>query len=79
MEKEPLFTSKPENVEIHKIIAEGLESDSNTGNLFCIFKNSSGTYIVYTKPINIISYDLINNKVVNEKKDAHESFITDFR
>ena len=79
MEKEPLFTSKPENIEIHKIIAEGLESDSNTGNLFCIFKNSSGTYIVYTKPINIISYDLINNKVVNEKKDAHESFITDFR
>jgi WD40 repeat protein len=80
MEKEPLFTSNPENIEFHKFIAEDLENQYNLDNLFCIFKNSAGTYLVYSQPDNtIISYDLINNKVVNEKKNAHESYISNFR
>ena len=67
-------------VEFHKFIAEDLENQYNLDNLFCIFKNSAGTYLVYSQPDNtIISYDLINNKVVNEKKNAHESYISNFR
>ena len=80
MEKEPLFTSNPENIEFHKFIEEGLENQYNLDNLFCIFKNSAGTYLVYSKPDKtIISYDIINNKVVKENKNAHEQIISNLR
>lgn len=80
MGKEPLFNSNPEKIEIHKIISEDLDCEYNLDNLFCLFKNSAGTYLVYSKPDNtIISYDLINNKVIKENKKAHEKIISNLR
>ena len=80
MEKEPLFTSNPENIEIHRIITEDLDCEYHLDNLFCLFKNSSGAYLVYSKPDKtIISYDIINNKVVKENKNAHEQIISNLR
>ena len=80
MEKEPLFTSNPENIEIHRIITEDLDCEYHFDNLFCLFKNSSGAYLVYYKQdTTIISYDIINNKVVKENKNAHEQIISNLR
>ena len=50
-------------------------------NTFTAFKSINNIlYLVYSNPKkSIISYDLINNKKINEIKEAHNEQITNFR
>ena len=50
-------------------------------NTFCVLKSINNImYLIYsTKNKSIISYDLINNKKVNEIKNAHNEDISSFR
>ena len=50
-------------------------------NTFCVFKSFNNFYyLIYAnQQKSIISYDLINNKRINEIKKAHGKFISNFR
>ena len=50
-------------------------------NTFCVFKSINNMlYLIYAnKQMSIISYDLFNNKKINEIKKAHAKFISNFR
>ena len=50
-------------------------------NTFITFKSIDGIYYIIYANINksIISYDLIDNKKINEIKKAHNNYITNFR
>ena len=51
------------------------------GNTFCVFKSIYDIfYLIYrTKNNSIIFYNLIDNKKINEIKNAHKQDITNFR
>ena len=51
------------------------------GNTFCIFKSINNIlYLIYSGENKaIISFDLIDNKKINEIKNAHKEYITDFK
>ena len=51
------------------------------GNTFCVFKSSNnGLYLIYSGENKaIISFDLNDNKKINEIKNAHNEYITDFK
>jgi hypothetical protein len=66
-------------------ILKGFNIDSFTDcyldNTFAVFKSVNDILsLIYTDKNNsIISYDLVNNKIINEIKNAHNDLITSFR
>ena len=76
-----LFSSNPKNIEFLYDIIEDSYSDHTLDNTFCTFKSINNIlYLIYSnEKISIISYDLINNKKINELIKAHENYITNFR
>ena len=48
---------------------------------FCVFQSINNIlYLIYVKKNNsIISYNIIYNKIINEIKNAHDEYITNFR
>ena len=72
------------NLNIHflkDIIIDSIHCSSWIYNTFCIFKDINNIlFLVYANYNNsIISYNLIDEKKVNEIKRAHKSSITNFR
>lgn len=71
------------NLEIHfcKDIISDLYNEIWLDNTFCVFKAINNVlYILYTNNSNsIVSYNLIDEKKINEIKNAHEKYITNFR
>ena len=64
-----------------KNLIENSHAEFCLDNTFCLFKSIYNIlYLIYpTHNLSIISYNLIDNKIINEIKNAHEAFITNFR
>ena len=76
-----LFDLNINNIQCLNNITNDSYSQWLLDNTFCIFKASNNIlYLIYSnKYKSIISYNLINNKKINEVKCAHESYITNIR
>ena len=74
--------SNPTNIQFSKdLIKDSYNDDLSFNNTFCAFKSINDIlYLIYSnKNKSIISYDLINNRKINEIKKAHIEIITNFR
>ena len=73
--------SNPEEIKFLKDLTNDSFSYLHLDNSFIIFKSINNIlYLVYsTEEKSIICYNLINNKKINEIKNAHTSYITLFR
>ena len=62
-------------------LVEYAYSKINMDNIFCIFKSINDIlYLIYTNyQKSIISYNLIDNRKINEIKNAHKKFIINSR
>ena len=72
----------PKNIKFLKEITKDSYSDYILDNTFCAFNsiNDDMLYLIYSnKKRSIITYNLIDNKKINEIKNAHEMLITNFR
>ena len=80
METNTLFTSNPLNIEFFKDLAVDSFGGYNLDNIFCVFQANNKLYLLYfTEDKTIMTYDLTNNTLVNENKNAHEKYITNLR
>ena len=66
---------------IYKDITKNSFSRYKLDNSFIVFKSIDDIfYLIYaTKNISIISFNLIDNKTINEIKNAHKNYIANFR
>jgi len=74
--------SNPINIKFLKDLSVEAYSFCYLDNIFIVFHsfNNNILYLIYTnKKKSIISYNLINNKKINEVKNAHKTYITNFR
>ena len=73
--------TKDINIEFVKDLAKDSYAYFILENTFTIFKSINDIlYLIYSNENkSIISYDLIENKKINEIKNAHTSFITNFK
>ena len=77
--------SNPKNINFINILALDTFSGDSLGfifsDTFCVFISINDIfYVIYTNENkSILSYDLINNKKINEIKNAHKNYITNFR
>ena len=69
------------NIKFLKDLVNDSYSDLWLANTFIVFKSISNiVYLIYTNKKNsIISYDIIDNKKINEIKNAHEEYITNLK
>ena len=69
------------SLKFSKVLIKDLYIDYCLDNIFCLFKSIYNIlYLIYSNEnLSIISYDLIDNKIINEIKNAHDAFITNFR
>ena len=74
--------ANPINIKFLKDLSVEAYSFCYLDNIFIVFHsfNNNILYLIYTnKKKSIISYNLINNKRINEVKNAHRTYITNFR
>ena len=73
--------SNPENIKLLYNLAEDSFNNKWIDNIFSVFNSINNIfYLIYANKDNsIISYDLINNKKINEIKNAHNKNIVNFR
>jgi len=77
--------SNPKNINFINILTLDTFSGDSLGfifsDTFCVFISINDIfYVIYTNENkSILSYDLINNKKINEIKNAHKNYITNFR
>ena len=84
---ENIINSKINKFELFKDIElfNNLTKDSyaygGVDNTFCIFKSIDNIiYLIYAnEKLSIVGYDLIKNQKINEVKNAHKKYITNFR
>ena len=75
-----MFKSDPQKIALEKEITKESFGGYNLHNLNILVNLNKILYLIYSKEDkSIITYDLINNKIINETKNAHEKFITNFR
>ena len=76
-----LFKSNPQDIEFFNDLIEESYADHTLENTFCVFKSFNKIYyLIYANEKNsIISYDIVNNKIINIIKKAHENYITNIR
>ena len=69
------------DIKFLKNIVDDSYSDDWIINKFIVFESiNSIFFLIYTNELkSIISYDIINNKRINEVKNAHKNFISNFR
>ena len=72
---------EPENIKFINCLTKKSYCRIGLDNTFVVFKSLNNTFYLVHSDINnsIISYDLINNKKINEIKKAHEYFIISLR
>ena len=75
------FYSNPNNLFFYKNLTEDSFSPILLDNIFTIFKSINDIYyLVYSnKQKSIISCNLLDNKKINEVKNAHKENILNFR
>ena len=80
-ESKDMFSSNPKEIQIFKDLLEDSYSDYTLDNSFCVFKSINNIYylICTNEKRTIISYDINNNRKINEILKAHEKYITNFR
>ena len=80
-DKNIIFNSNPKDIHFYKDLIEDSYSDYTLDNTFCIFKSINNIFLlIYSnEKKSIISYDIINDKKINEIKKAHDKYITNFR
>ena len=68
-------------IEYSKDLIKDSYVDYNLDNTFCIFKSINNIlYLIYSNEKNsIISYNLVDDKKINEINNAHQTYITNFR
>ena len=78
---ENLFYTNPKNIHLQNNITKDSYCDACLDNTFCVFKTINNIiYLVYTnKNKSIIIFDIVNNKKINEIKNAHNENIRNFR
>ena len=71
----------PKNIKYVKNIINDSYAIGGLDNTFSVFKSINNIlYLIYAnRNKSIISYDLINNKIITKIKNAHNEFITNFR
>ena len=75
-----MVKSDPQKIALEKEITKESFGGYNLRNLNILVNLNNILYLIYSKEDkSIITYDLINNKIINETKNAHEKFITNFR
>ena len=75
------YFTNPQNIKYLNDITNDSYSNYWLDNTFIIFKSINNIlYLIYAnKKRSIISYDAISNQKINEIKNAHEDYITNFR
>ena len=75
------YNSNIKNIEHSKDLIIDSYVDYNLDNTFCVFKSINNIlYLIYSNENNsIITFNLIDDKKINEIKNAHQSYITNFR
>ena len=75
------FSSNPKDLKFIKNITKDSYITKNLDNTFCIFESiNNSLYLIYTNEnSSIISYNLNEEKILNEIKNAHFYYITNFR
>ena len=72
--------SNPKHIRFLKDLIEDTFDNFGLDNIFCIYKSiDDNLNLIYSCLTSIISFDLINNKKINEIKNAHTENITNFR
>ena len=71
----------PKNYQLLSDLTEDSFADDNSDNSFTLFNSINNLlYIIYSNTKNsIVCYDLISQKKITEIKNAHSTFITNFR
>ena len=79
MKNSKLIQNKP-NIKSKKVVYDSF-SCSFLDNIFTSFKSIDNIfYLIYAnKNKSILSYNIIDNKKINEIKNAHKNYITNFR
>ena len=72
--------SDPKDIQFLKDIIEDSFDNFGLDNIFCVFKSVNNIlYLIYSSLKSIICYNIIDNKKINEIKNAHNKDITNFR
>lgn len=80
MDQDIMFKSDPQKLEIEKDVVKDSFGGYNLRNIHILVNSNNILYLIYSKEDkSIISYDLTKSTIVNETKNAHEKFITNFR
>ena len=81
VESKDMFISNPKEIKILKDLIQDSYSDYTLDNSFCVFKSINNIYclICSNEKRTIISYDIINNRKINEILKSHEKYITNLR
>ena len=75
-----IYNSNPKNITYSNNITKDSFTIGILDNTFIIFESFDKLlYLIYSKRKSIISYDLINNKKINEIRNAHKEDISNFR
>lgn len=73
--------SNPENIQFSKNLTKDAFSYYSFDNTFDLFKSVDDIiYMIYTnKNRSIISYNLLNNEIINQVKKSHNEYISNFK
>ena len=73
-------SNNPKNIEFLKDLTNNSYS-LGTNNSFCVFKSINDIlYLIYSdEDISIISYNIVDNKIINKIKNSHIKYIINFR
>jgi hypothetical protein len=75
-----IYNSNPKDINFSNNITKDSFTIGILDNTFIIFESFDQLlYLIYSKRKSIISYDLINNKKINEIRNAHKEDISNFR
>ena len=80
MEDVNIYKTNPKDITFSNNITKDSFTIGILDNTFIIFESFNKLlYLIYSKRKSIISYDLINNKKINEIRNAHKEDISNFR
>jgi len=75
-----IYNTNPKDISFSNNITKDSFTIGILDNTFIIFESFDKLlYLIYSKRKSIISYDLINNKKINEIRNAHKEDISNFR
>ena len=75
------INTNPKKISFLKDLTKDSFSEVDLDNTFSVIKSIDNILLLIyvNKNMSIISYDLINNQIINEIKNAHKNYITNFR